>query len=68
MSPRRRIIIVILSVSAGSFLSYLLFKVRKGGAELSQQDTHTLITNLVFSVMIILGVGFAFLWKKKKDL
>ena len=68
MSPRRRIIIVILSVSAGSFLSYLLFKVRKGGAELSQQDTHMLITNLVFSVMIILGVGFAFLWQKKKDL
>ena len=68
MSPQRRIIIVILSVSAGSFLSYLLFKVRKGGAELSQQDTHMLITNLVFSVMIILGVGFAFLWKKKKDL
>lgn len=68
MSPRRRIIIVILSVSAGSFLSYLLFKVRKGGGDLSQQDTHMLITNLVFSVMIILGVGFAFLWKKKKDL
>lgn len=68
MSPRRRIIIVILSVSAGSFLSYLLFKVRKGGAELSPQDTHMLLTNLVFSVAIILGVGFAFLWKKKKDL
>lgn len=68
MSPRRRIIIVILSVSAGSFLSYLLFKVRKGGDELSQQDTHMLITNLVFSVAIILGVGFAFLWRKKKDL
>ena len=68
MSPRRRIIIVVLSVTAGSFLSYLLFKVRKGGDDLSQQDTHMLITNLVFSVAIILGVGFAFLWRKKKDL
>ena len=68
MSPRRRIVIVVLSVTAGSFLSYLLFKVRKGGDDLSQQDTHMLITNLVFSVAIILGVGFAFLWRKKKDL
>jgi len=68
MSPRRRIIIVFLSVSAGSFLSYLLYKARRGGAELTQQDQHMLLTNMVFSVMIILGVGFAFLWRKKKDL
>lgn len=68
MSPRRRIIIVFLSVTAGSFLSYLLYRARRGAGGLSQQDQHMLITNMVFSLLIILGVGFAFLWNKKKDL
>ena len=68
MSPQRRVIIVMLSVGAGSFLSYLLYKARRGGAELSTQDQHVLLTNMIFSVGIILGVGFMFLWKKKKDL
>lgn len=68
MSPRRRIIIVTLSVGAGSLLSYFLFKLRRGGAELTAQDTHFLLTNTVFSLMIILGIGFLFLWRKKKDL
>lgn len=68
MSDRRRVIIITLSVLAGSFLSYFVFKLRKGGGELSQQDVHMLITNLVFSLVLILGVGYFFLWRKKKDL
>ncbi len=68
MSPRRRIIIVVLSVSAGTFLSFLLFKLRRGGGELNSQDTSMLVTNMVFSLGIILGIGFLFLWNKKKDL
>ncbi len=68
MSPRRRIIIVLASVGGGSVLSYLIYKLRRGGAELTPQDKHSLLTNIVFSIAIILGVGFTFLWNKKKDL
>jgi len=68
MSPKRRVIIVLLSVSAGTVMSYFLFRLKRGGQELTQQDTHFLITNMVFSLLIILGVGFMFLWRKNKDL
>jgi len=68
MSPKRRVIIVLISVTAGTFLSYFLFRLRRGGEELTTQDTHMLITNMVFSLAIILGVGFLFLWRRKKDL
>ncbi len=68
MSPKRRVIIVVLSVGAGSLLSYGLYKLKRGGGDLTTQDVHTLLTNIVFSVGIILGVGFMFLWRKKKDL
>jgi len=66
VSDKRRIIIVIVSVVSGTFLSFLLFKSRKGDAGLSSQDYSTIITNFIFSLAIILGVGFMFLWKKKK--
>ena len=65
MTNRRRVTIIIISVLAGTLLSVLLFKVKRGG-ELSSQDVSTLITNLVFSLAIILGVGFLFIWNKKK--
>ena len=68
MTPRRRVSIVVISVLGGSILSYLLYKARRGGGDLTSQDTHTLLTNFIFSLGIILGVGFMFLWKKKKDL
>jgi hypothetical protein len=68
MSPKRRVTIVLISVSAGTVLSYFLFRFRRGDAGLTPQDTHFLMTNMVFSLLIILGVGFAFLWNKKKDL
>lgn len=68
MSPKRRVIIVLVSVTAGTILSYFLFRLRRGGEELTTQDTHMLITNMVFSLAIILGVGFLFLWRRKKDL
>jgi hypothetical protein len=67
MSDKRRIIIIIVSVLSGTILSLLIFKVRKGTAGLNSQDYSTLITNFVFSLAIILGIGFLFLWRKKKD-
>jgi O-antigen/teichoic acid export membrane protein len=68
MSPTRRVIIVLASVGGGSVLSYFIYKLRRGGAELTPQDKHSLLTNIAFSIAIILGVGFTFLWNKKKDL
>jgi len=68
MSPKRRVIIVLISVSAGTVMSYFLFRFKRGGADLTQQDTHFLMTNMVFSLLIILGVGFMFIWRKNKDL
>jgi hypothetical protein len=68
MSPTRRVIIVLSSVGGGSVLSYFIYKLKRGGGALTTQDKHTLLTNIVFSVAIILGVGFMFLWNKKKDL
>jgi hypothetical protein len=68
MSDRKRIIITIISVSFGSFLSYLLYKFRRGGGPLNSQDVFSLGTNMVFALGIILGVGFLFLWKKNDKL
>lgn len=68
MSPTRRVIIVLSSVIVGTVLSYLLYVSRRGADGLSKEDYHMLITNMVFSVGIILGIGFAFIWRKKKDL
>lgn len=49
-------------------LSYFIYKLKRGGQPLTQQDITTLGTNFVFSLAIIIGVGFIFLWNKKKDL
>ena len=68
MSDRRRVIIIVISVTFGSFLSYLIYKFRRGGAELTSQDLFSLSTNMIFSLAIILVVGFVFLWKKKDKL
>lgn len=66
MSDNRRIFIILISVFAGTMLSLLIFKVRKGDAGLDNQDYSMLVTNFVFALAIILGIGFLFLWKKKK--
>ena len=67
MSNKRRIIIITISVLAGTLLSVLMFKLRRGGT-LTSNDMSMLLTNLFFSLAIILGVGFLFIWNKKKDL
>lgn len=66
MSDNRRIFIILISVFVGTMLSLLIFKVRRGDAGLNNQDYSMLATNLFFSLAIILGIGFLFLWKKKK--
>ena len=68
ISNKRRVTIIVLSVGGGTVLSFLMFKLRRGGQPLSATDTNTLIWNLALSIVLILGVGFMFLWNKKKDL
>ena len=68
MTNRRRVTIIIISVLFGCVLSYLVFKLRRQGGDLTPQDQGFLITNFTFSLAIILGVGYFFIWNKKKDL
>jgi hypothetical protein len=45
-----------------------MFKLRRGGGALTTDDQAMLITNFSFSIVIILGIGFFFIWNKKYDL
>ena len=67
MSDKRRVVIIVCSVLGGTLLSLFLFKMRRGSQPLDDRDVNTLITNFVFSLAIILGIGFFFIWNKKKD-
>lgn len=67
MSNNRRITIIIISVLGGTILSYFVFKLRRNGAELTAQDSSMLLTNFIFSILVILGVGFMFIWNKKNN-
>ena len=67
MNNKRRTTIIVVSVLTGTLLSFLLFKTRRGAEPLSGSDQTTLITNFVFSLAILLGIGFFFIWNKKKD-
>ncbi|HNQ13042.1 MAG TPA: hypothetical protein PKH65_02045 [Bacteroidia bacterium] len=67
MSNRRRIIIITISVLAGTLLSYFIIKMKRGGAELSQADQISIIGNFIISLAVILGIGFIILWNKNKN-
>jgi hypothetical protein len=68
MTNKRRIIIILVSVFGGTVLSFLVFKLRRGGGALTTQDSNMLLTNFIFSIAIILGIGFMFLWNKKNNI
>ncbi len=68
MTNKRRIIIILVSVFGGTVLSFLIFKLRRGGGELTTQDSNMLLTNFIFSIAIILGIGFMFIWNKKNNI
>ena len=67
MTNNRRIVIILISVFGGTILSFFVFKLRRGGAELTTQDSNMLLTNFIFSIAIILGIGFMFIWNKKNN-
>ena len=68
MTNKRRIIIILVSVFGGTVLSFLIFKLRRGGGALTTQDSNMLLTNFIFSIAIILGIGFMFIWNKKNNI
>ncbi|NNC85646.1 MAG: hypothetical protein HKN75_06155 [Bacteroidia bacterium] len=65
MSDKKRMTIIILSVLTGSLLSYMLFIFRKG--TLTSHDYFMLFTNMGFALLIVLGIGFYLLKRKKQD-
>ncbi len=65
MSSRRRIIIIVLSVSMGSFFAFLLIKSRVG--TLKPNDLFQLGFNFLFAVAIVVGIGLVFKMKKDKN-
>ena len=67
ISNKRRVTIIVISVFAGTILSIGMFMLRRGGQPLTTNDTNALITNFIFSIAIILGVGFLFLWNNKNN-
>ena len=67
ISNKRRITIIVISVFCGTVLSVLMFMLRRGGKGLTANDTNMLLTNFIFSIAIILGVGFLFLWNNKNN-
>jgi hypothetical protein len=64
MNDKRRLIIIIGSVTIGTLLSALLF-MAKGGGKLTDRDYSNLFTNLIFALAIVVFIGIIFKPKKK---
>ena len=65
MNSRRRIFLIIISVAAGSAISFYIVKKRMG--TLSQQDYMQLGFNFIFAVAIVVGIAILFQKMNKKD-
>lgn len=66
MSNRRRIIIVVISVFIGSLMSAGLFY-KRGNGNLDNNSILNLVTNMVFSLVIVIAIGMFFVWNNNKD-
>lgn len=64
MTKRKRTLLIIFSVSLGTFLSLLILKWKKG--YLSPEDYRMLILNMIFAVAIVFGIGIAVSIMRKK--
>ena len=67
MSDKRRLVIIIISISIGMGVSALLFYAKKQGQPFNNEDYLWMGTNLFFSLLIVIGIGFFFLKKKNKN-
>lgn len=66
MSNKRRAFLIIMSVSIGMAISVFIFYMRNQGKPFTSNDYLWLGTNLFFSLLIVVGIGFYFL-KKNRD-
>jgi hypothetical protein len=64
MTNRRRAFIIFFSVLAGTILSAGMIYLKRGSFQ--DGDMFFLATNLFFSILIIAGIGFMFVWNNKK--
>jgi hypothetical protein len=65
MSNRRRIIIILTSVSLGTLVSFWIVKKRMGG--LSPDNYKQLIFNFIFAIAIVVGIAILFSRSNKND-
>jgi hypothetical protein len=65
MSNRRRIIIILSSVTLGSIASFFIVRSRMGN--LSPDNYKQLIFNFVFAIAIVVGIAILFGRMNKKD-
>jgi uncharacterized membrane protein YozB (DUF420 family) len=63
MNNRRRATLIIISVISGTLLSGWLLLSKRG--TLDNHDYFLLATNLVISLILIFGIGYIMIWKKK---
>jgi hypothetical protein len=63
MTNRRRIFIISISVFFGTMLSAVMLYFKRGTLE--GNDYFLLATNLFFSLVIILAIGYFLIWRKK---
>ncbi len=66
ISKKRRLIIIIISVTLGSLISLYIVKKRMG--TLNQQDYMQLGFNFLFAIAIVVGIGLLFQKMNKDDL
>ena len=68
MSNKRRIFLIVISITIGMGLSVIIFLMKNKGKPLSEMDYLWLGTNLFFSLLIVGGIGLYFMKKKDNDL
>ena len=67
MSDKRRLVLIIISVTIGMGVSAFIFYAKKQGQPFNHEDYLWMGTNLFFSLLIVIGIGFFFLKKKNKN-
>ena len=65
LSPRRRLIIALSSVTLGSIVAAMLMKQRFG--TLKQENVQQLVFNFIFAAAIVIGIGVLLSRMNKKN-
>lgn len=63
MTSQRRAFLIFISVLAGTLLSAGMIYLKRGS--LKGDDLFLLITNFAFAILIIAGIGYILIWRKK---